>query len=94
MRIYVYVFSKIHGLDDYGLGAMGFTGVGGFNNLSFFSDFIVRNPDGCLGDAYRYYYNRNLEVIFNMWNYVFLGDPTLEIVAARETSARLWGLYE
>jgi hypothetical protein len=72
-----YVFGRGEHNRDYGLGAIGFTGVGGFNNLGFFSDFLNENYDGCYGEAYKYYFNSNLDRIFGVWNYVFLGDPTI-----------------
>jgi len=73
----LYVFGKSEHNRDYGLGAIGFTGVGGFNNLGFFSDFLNENIDGYYGMAYKYYFNNNLDLIFGVWNYVFLGDPTI-----------------
>jgi len=73
----VYVFSKDEDRADYGLGAIGFTGVGGFNWLEFFTDHLNDNPNASYGEAYKYYFNNNLMHIFGIWNYVYLGDPTI-----------------
>jgi len=70
-----YVFDKSE--SDYGLGAIGFTGVGGFNWLEFFTDYLNTNPYGSYGEAYKYWFNENLMRIFTAWNYVYLGDPII-----------------
>lgn len=71
----MYVFDKTE--LDYGLGAMGFTGVSGFNWLEFFTDYLNANPCGSYGEAYKYWFNENLMRIFGVWNYVYLGDPMI-----------------
>ena len=71
----MYVFDKSE--SDYGLGAIGFTGVGGFNLLEFFTDYLNANPYGGYGEAYKYWFNENLMRIFTAWNYVYLGDPII-----------------
>jgi hypothetical protein len=72
----MYVFDK-SACDDCGHGAIGFTGVGGFNFLEYFSSYLQMQPDATYGDAYRYYFETNLANIFAPWNYVYLGDPTI-----------------
>jgi parallel beta-helix repeat protein len=71
----IYVFDKSE--MDYGLGVIGFTGVGGFNVLNFFSDYLNMNPNGSYGEAYKYWFNENLMHTTSAWNYVYLGDPTI-----------------
>lgn len=73
----VYVFSKEEDHRDFGLGSIGFTGVGGFNFLEFFTDYLNDNQNASYGEAYKYYFNKNLMHIFGIWNYVYLGDPTI-----------------
>jgi hypothetical protein len=71
----IYVFDKDE--EDYGLGAIGFTGVGGFNWLECFSDYLDTRPNPTYGEAYKYWFNENLMHIFGTNNYVYLGDPTI-----------------
>ncbi|MCD6572500.1 MAG: PKD domain-containing protein, partial [Thermoplasmata archaeon] len=73
----VYLFDKSHENGDYGLCAMGFTGVGGFNNLKFFTDYLHSNKNSIYGNAFRYWFNQNLMINFGPHNYVLLGDPTI-----------------
>lgn len=73
----LYVFDKSHTNGDYGLGAIGFTGVGGFNNLNYFTECYINFPFANYGDMYVYWFNKNQQINFNMHNYVFLGDPTI-----------------
>ena len=73
----LYVFDKSHTNGDYGLGAIGFTGVGGFNNLNYFTDYYYDNPGARYGEMYVFWFNQNQQINFNMHNYVFLGDPTI-----------------
>ena len=73
----LYVFSKTHSDGDYGLGAIGFTGVGGFNNLEFFTDYLNSVEEPTYGDAFVFWFNQNLMINFGIHNYVFLGDPTI-----------------
>ncbi len=60
-----------------GLAAIGFTGVGGFNNLYYLTDYLQSHTDANYGNAWKYYFNHNLLDIFQPWNYVYLGDPTI-----------------
>jgi hypothetical protein len=74
----LYVFSKMHQDGDFGLGAACFTGVGGFNNLAFFTDYYHNSQQGATyGDMLVYWFNRNLQINFGSTNYVFLGDLTI-----------------
>jgi len=73
----LYVFDKTHPDGDFGLGAIGFTGVGGFNNLGFFTEYYNNNADSDYGNMFKYWFNKNLEILFMPHNYVFLGDPTI-----------------
>ena len=73
----LYVFDTSPGHRNYGLGAIGFTGVGGFNWLEYFSDYLNDNPNSSYGEAYKYWFNRNLMHIFGATNYVYLGDATI-----------------
>lgn len=73
----LYVFDKSHINGDYGLGAIGFTGVGGFNNLNYFTECYYDFPFANYGDMYVYWFNINLQANFGPMNYVFLGDPTI-----------------
>jgi hypothetical protein len=72
----IYVFQKDQN-EDYGIGAIGFTGVGGFNWLEFFTDYLKANSNASYGEAYKYWFNENLMRIFGTTNYVYLGDPTI-----------------
>jgi uncharacterized repeat protein (TIGR02543 family) len=73
----LYVFDK-HVVDGgYGLGVIGFTGVGGFNNLEFFTDYLNSIEEPTYGDAFVFWFNQNLMINFGIHNYVFLGDPTI-----------------
>lgn len=71
----IYVFDKDE--TDYGLGAIGFTGVGGFNALNFLTDYLNTNRGGSYGEAFKYWFNENLMHTTSAWNYVYLGDPTI-----------------
>jgi len=73
----LYVFPKTHVEGDYGISAIGFAGVGGFNHLEILSDYLEVRPNAPYGTAWKYYFNENLGRIFQVWNYVFLGDPTI-----------------
>jgi hypothetical protein len=73
----LYVFDKSHLNGDFGLGAIGFTGVGGFNNLNFFTQYYYNYPFSTYGEMYVYWFNKNLQINFSPHNYVFLGDPTI-----------------
>ncbi|UCE06347.1 MAG: T9SS type A sorting domain-containing protein [bacterium] len=73
----LYVFDKSHTNGDFGLGAIGFTGVGGFNNLNFFTQYYYNHPFSTYGEMYVYWFNKNLQINFSTHNYVFLGDPTI-----------------
>lgn len=73
----VYVFAKNHDPGDYGLCAIGFTGVGGFNNLYHMTNYMRAFPDDNYGNAYTYWFNNNLMINFQPHNYVYLGDPTI-----------------
>jgi len=72
----MYVFDK-SACDDCGQGAIGFTGVGGFNFLENFSSYLQAQPSATYGDAFRYYFETYLTLIFGPLNFVFLGDPTV-----------------
>ena len=56
---------------------MGFAGVGGFNNLYYFTDYYHAHPGASYGQMWLYWHNRNLQINFGPNNYVFLGDPTI-----------------
>ena len=71
-----YVFAKSNGTSDRALGAIGFTGVGGFNMLGYFAEYLRANADACYGEAFLHYVNR-ISPPFILTNYVFLGDPTI-----------------
>jgi len=73
----LYVFDRTHAGGDFGLGAMGFAGVGGFNNLHYFTDYYHAHPGASYGQMWLYWHNRNLQINFGPNNYVFLGDPTI-----------------
>ena len=73
----LYVFDKSHPNGDFGIGAIGFSGVGGFNNLNYFTECYINFPFANYGDMYLYWFNNNQQINFNMHNYVFLGDPTI-----------------
>jgi hypothetical protein len=73
----LYVFDKSHTNGDFGLGAMCFTGVGGFNNLRFFTEYYSSHPGSNYGEMFIYWLNENLQINFSPHNYVFLGDPTI-----------------
>jgi len=73
----LYVFDKTEENGDYGLGAIGFTGIGGFNNLKYFTDYLNDDPNGTYGEAYQYWFNKNLMINFSPSNYVYLGDPII-----------------
>ncbi len=73
----LYVFDKSHTNGDFGLGAMCTTGVGGFNNLAFFTEYYSSHPGSNYGEMFRYWFNQNLQINFSPHNYVFLGDPTI-----------------
>ena len=73
----LYVLDKHVADGGYGVGAIGFTGVGGFNNLEFFTDYLNSVADPTYGDAFVFWFNLNLMINFGPNNYVFLGDPTI-----------------
>jgi hypothetical protein len=73
----VYVFDKSDEGGGYGIAAMGFTGVGGFNNLNYFTDCYYDNPFANYGEMYVYWFNKNLQINFSPMNYVCLGDLTI-----------------
>ena len=73
----LYVFDKSHINGDFGVGAIGFTGVGGFNNLNFFTEYYYNHPGASYAEMYVYWFNQNLRINFSTHNYVFLGDPTI-----------------
>jgi hypothetical protein len=73
----LYVFGKTHPQGDFGLGAIGITGVGGFNNLQFFTECYYVSPAAPYGEMFIYWFNRNLPINFSVHNYVLLGDPTI-----------------
>jgi len=73
----VYVFDKSDDGGGFGVGAIGFTGVGGFNNLNYFTERYNDFPFANYGDMYVYWFNKNLQINFSTHNYVFLGDPTI-----------------
>ncbi|MBN2602684.1 MAG: T9SS type A sorting domain-containing protein, partial [Candidatus Thermoplasmatota archaeon] len=83
----LYVFDKSHSNGDFGLGAIGFTGVGGFNNLNFFTQYYDDHPYSNYGEMYVYWFNKNLQINFNTHNYVFLGDPTISPAMPLENSS-------
>jgi len=73
-----YVFDKRVGFKNFGLGAIGFTSVGGFNQLNFFTEYLSQYKSN-YGLAYKYWFNKNLQTLnFGLNNYVFLGDPTIK----------------
>jgi hypothetical protein len=72
----VYVFDKSLA-GDAGQAAIGFTGVGGFNFLENFTSYLQDQPGATYGDAYRYFFETYLTLIFGPLNYVYLGDPTI-----------------
>jgi PKD repeat protein len=78
-----YVFNRGPMGNNVGLGAIGFTGVGGFNNLEYFTDYYHDHPGATYGDMYLYWHNRNLQINFGPNDYVYLGDPTLGPDTAR-----------
>lgn len=73
----VYVFDKSDNGGGFGIGAIGFTGVGGFNNLNYFTECYNDNPYANYGEMYVYWFNHNLQINFMPMNYVCLGDPTI-----------------
>lgn len=73
----LYIFGKTHTSGDYGLGVIGFAGVGGFNNLKYFTDYLNSTENATYGGAFKYWFNENLMINFGPQNYVFLGDPTI-----------------
>jgi hypothetical protein len=73
----LYIFDT-SAYQDYGLCAMGFSGVGGFNNLMYFTDYLNANPGSSYAEAYKYWFSQNLMINFGPNNYVVLGDPTLQ----------------
>ena len=73
----VYVFAKTHAQGDYGLGAIGVSGVGGVYHLDAFAEYMNSHADASYGEDFVHWYNRELDEAFTIWNYVFLGDPTL-----------------
>ncbi|HEC80947.1 MAG TPA: PKD domain-containing protein [Thermoplasmatales archaeon] len=73
----LYVFDKREDKRNYGLGAIGFTGVGGFNWLVYLTDYLNNHSNSNYGEAYKYWFNQNLMRIFGPTNFVFLGDPTI-----------------
>ena len=73
----LYVFDTSPDRKNYGLGAIGFTGVGGFNWLEYFTDYLNDHAYSNYGEAYKYWFNKNLMHIFGPNNYAYLGDPTI-----------------
>jgi hypothetical protein len=78
----LYVFDTSPSRQNNGLGAIGFTGVGGFNWLNYFSDYLRAEADASFGDAYKHWFNSMLVQFMCCWppgalNYVYLGDPTI-----------------
>jgi PKD repeat protein len=73
----LYVFDTEKTSNNHGLGVIGFTGVGGFNFLKYFTDCLNSNPETTYGEAYKYWFNNNLMHLFGVNNYVYLGDPTI-----------------
>lgn len=73
----IYVFDKRQGKTNNGLGAIGFTGVGGFLDLAFFTDYLNENLAGSYGEAYKYWFNEHLMQLFSVCCCVYLGDPTI-----------------
>lgn len=78
----LYVFDTSPSRKNNGLGAIGFTGVGGFNWLNYLAGYLRANRDASYGDAYKYWFNSMLVDFMCCWppgalNYVFLGDPTI-----------------
>jgi len=66
---------------NYGLCVIGVTGVGGFNNLYFFSEYLnekLTESRVNYGDAFKHWFNENLMINFGPHNYVILGDPTIK----------------
>jgi hypothetical protein len=73
----LFLFDKTNETIDYGLGAMGYTGNGGFHWLNYFTNFLNSQVNSTYGEAYKYWFNQHLIKIFGTNNYVFLGDPTI-----------------
>lgn len=73
----LYAFDSNPDRRNYGLCATGFSGVGGFNNLHYFTDYLNSHPNSSYAEAYKYWFNENLMINFAPNNYVVLGDPTL-----------------
>jgi hypothetical protein len=73
----LYVFDATSGRTNLGLCAIGFSGVGGFNTLKFFTDYLNNNHGSSYAEAYKYWFNGNLMINFGPNNYVILGDPTI-----------------
>lgn len=78
----LYVFDTSPSSKNNGLGAIGFTGVGGFNWLNYFADCLRVNRNASFGDAYKYWFNSMLIQFMCCWppgalNYVYLGDATI-----------------
>lgn len=83
----MYVFSKTQQPSgDFGICAIGFAGVGGFNWLSYFTEYLNSHPGSSYGEAFRYWFNRNLPHIFGIWNYVIIGDPTIDPEVTSDSS--------
>jgi len=73
----MYVFDKSDEGGGFGVAAMGFTGVGGFNNLNYFTEYYNDFPYANYGEMYVYWFNRNIQINFMPMNYVCLGDMTI-----------------
>jgi len=73
----IYVFAKTHSQGDLTLGAVGVSGVGGVYNLDVFADYMNTHTSASYGEGFVHWYNREIESNFTVWNYVFLGDPTI-----------------
>ncbi len=71
-----YVFDPLH---TKSLLVIGESGVGGFNNKQFFSEYMRNNEDADYGSVFLYLLNQDLGTNFLMNNHVLLGDPTLRV---------------
>ena len=81
----IYVFDESSPNGSLALGAMGVTGVGGFNKLGYFTDYINNHRNATYGEAYKHWFNKYLIehiLAYHQYaglNYVLLGDPTLGV---------------
>jgi len=78
----LYIFEKCSADGDFALGAIGLTGVGGYNaELADFTDYLRDNQCATYGEAYIELYNKKLfyqsSGMAIAFNHVYLGDGTI-----------------